>query len=97
MTNGLQTGWAATYSLPLHVLKYRTRWSKVEDDGTNAKDPNTASFSRAKSIGFESRDMVVAAQKSVWTVSRFNQGSSSSRSESDSCANDYITYVQLDL
>ena len=67
VTNDLQTGWAAKYSLPLHVLKYRTRWSKVEDDGTNANDPNTASFSRAKFIGLESRDMVVAAQKSIWT------------------------------
>jgi hypothetical protein len=72
------------------VLKYRTRWSKVEDDGTNAKDPSTASFSRAKFIGLESRDMVVAAHGFNITVQRSSLGILG-------CVNDYITYVQLDL
>lgn len=47
-----------THSLPLHVLKYRTRWSKVSEDGTNAKDPSKASFSLATFLGLEYRDMV---------------------------------------
>lgn len=44
------------------MLRYRTKWSKVSEEGIRANAPRVASFSLARLKGLDCRDMVVAKQ-----------------------------------
>lgn len=48
-----------THSVPLQVLRYRTRWSRVAEEGTRAKAPRVESLSHVMAFTLEIRDIVV--------------------------------------
>ena len=47
-----------THSLPLHVLKKRTRWFRVSEGGTRENSPSVESSIRASVSGLDEADMV---------------------------------------
>lgn len=50
-------------SLPLHVLRYRTKWSSTSDVGAKAKAPRSRSLRRPKETCLDDEDMVVGCKR----------------------------------
>lgn len=74
-----------TLSVPLHVLRYRTRWSSVVEDGTNAKAPSVASLKRVMELAFGLGDIGdLLSCLTLWSAVRGGQG------EAVTCCDDLI-------
>jgi hypothetical protein len=57
------------HSLPLHVPRYRRRWSSVGEWSRRENAPSTASFSRETVVGFAYADIVETGKLSSSTPS----------------------------